>query len=264
MTLTGEQAAQLQRALTSAFPRPRDLEQMVRFRLNENLAEITEGGSLADLTFSLIKWAESVGRTEELVKGAINERPRNPDLQGFAAELRLVAPATPPATLGFPTRGKTGILIDLSHGQSEWDKDAIFNAANDRLVQVLQPPPKEAHWDLKEIRDRRQLNAEELKVWSGLLMGIPFHERIEDSTRDEIVKWVRGGGRLVMLGFELGERHHETNLNDLAGEFGLRFNSDIAGPTGWQSPWKPYDEPIDFMQVQSNHPAMKGVSRLRL
>jgi hypothetical protein len=133
-----------------------------------------------------------------------------------------------------------------------------------QLAQILRPPPKEPSWDLREIQDRRQLIADELKAWSGLLLGIPYQERIEHSTRYEIVKWVRGGGRLVLLGYELGERHHKTNLNELAGEFGLRFNSDIAAPTDWQPPAKPYGVPIDFAHVQSAHLAMNAVSRLRL
>jgi hypothetical protein len=264
--LTPEQYQQLQRALMSAFPKPFDLEKMVRFGLDENLYAIAARGSLSNLVFDLITWAEAGGRTEELVKGALKEQRRNPELQSFAAALGWVAPATPVATLGTPASGKPGILIDLSHNQSEWNRrsNSIFTAARGQLAQILRPPPQESPWDLREIGDRRQLNVEELKAWSGLLMGIPFHERIEDLTRYEIAKWVRQGGRLVLLGFELGERHHKTNLNELAGEFGLRFNSDIAVPSDWQQTWRPYDRPIDFMQVQSDHRVMNGVSQLRL
>ena len=32
----------------------------------------------------------------------------------------------------------------------------------------------------------------------------------------------------VITGFELGERHHGTNLNQLVYDFGLSFNSDVV------------------------------------
>jgi hypothetical protein len=262
--LSGEQNEQLHSALLSAFPTVSSLEKMVRFRLSENLMEIVKDGSVSDLAFNLIQWAEAGGRMEDLVRGALKEQPRNEDLQIFAAQVGLVAAKAPVSSLGAPARGKLGILVDLSHGQAEWGKDAIFSAAKGQLARMLVQPPKEPPWDLREIRDRRHHDAGALNAWSGLLLGIPNHERIEDSTRREIVNWVRGGGRLVLLGFELGERHHETNLNELAGEFGLRFNSDIAAPASWLPPGKPYSEPVDFTQIQSTHPVMKGVNSLRL
>jgi hypothetical protein len=265
MKFTKEQLEKLHSALMSAFPRHTDLARMVRFGLDENLeaiAGVAGGGTLSEVTFNLIGWAEAAGRLEELVRKASKEQSRNLDLQGFAAELGLVESVAPPVTLGFPARNKAGILVDLSHGQSEWSEDAIFSAGDGQLAQLLHPSSKELPWDIREIDDRRQLHTSELNAWSGLLLGIPYHERIEDLTRYEIVKWVRGGGQLVLLGFELGERHHETNLNGLAEEFGLRFNSDIVAPAGWQPPSKPYGEPIDF-NIHSPHPVMKGVSRLR-
>lgn len=265
MPLRGEQSKRLHRALMSAFPRRTDLAQMVRFRLDENLETIAAGGSLSDLTFGLITWAEAAGRTQELVAGALAEQPRNPDMQSFAAELGLATSAAPIVALGTPGRGKAGILVDLSHEQSRWGwgKDTIFSAAKGRLAPLLQPS-QDPSWDLREVSDRRQLSAGALQAWSGLLLGIPCQERIEDVTCYEIVKWVREGGRLALLGYELGERHHQTNLNDLAGEFGLRFNADIVAPAGWQQKKKPYDTQIDFMNVQSVHPVMSGVRRLCL
>jgi hypothetical protein len=68
------------------------------------------------------------------------------------------------------------------------------------------------------------------------------------------------------MGFELGDRHHETNLNVLANEFGLRFNSDIVAPKDWiDSRGKPYDAPIEFSNIDSaHHPMLQEVRNLRL
>ncbi len=80
---------------------------------------------------------------------------------------------------------------------------------------------------------------------------------------DTIAKWVRDGNRLLILGYELGERHHHTNVNRLAEEFGLRFNSDIVAPRGHDPAGKPYGKEVDFRIADSkDHPVLEGVDRL--
>jgi hypothetical protein len=263
MKLSGDQAKQFQEALLQAFPRPMDLQRLVRFRLDKNLAEIVERGTLIDHVFNLIRWAEANGFTERLILGAVKENPSNPALREFAAGMGLAAPAGSTAELGAPAPGKAGILVDNSHAQFEWDHLAIANTA--KAAQMPSSfPSQEIPWEIRVVEDRRQLNAEMLKSWAGLVMALPFHERIEDSTQYEIIQWVRAGGRLLLLGYELGERHHETNINALAEDFGLRFNADIVAPPGWKPPGKPYYEPIDFLEIQSAHPVLVGIQRLRL
>ena len=39
---------------------------------------------------------------------------------------------------------------------------------------------------------------------------------------------VHDGGSLIVTGFELGERHHRTNINQLIYHFGVSFNSDVV------------------------------------
>src|SRR4051794_29830257 len=46
-------------ALLSAFPTQPELEQMVLFRLGENLAAIAGGGPLRDVAFRLIQWVSA-------------------------------------------------------------------------------------------------------------------------------------------------------------------------------------------------------------
>jgi hypothetical protein len=87
--LTGPQRRQLFDALLSAFPTATDLERMVTFGLNENLARITTGSSLRDMVFSLMTWAEAQGRIEELVREALAANPGNAALRAFAQAARL-------------------------------------------------------------------------------------------------------------------------------------------------------------------------------
>jgi hypothetical protein len=102
MPLSKEQAHGLHDALMSAFPSRSNLKQMVRFRLDENLDEIAAEGSLSVLTFDLIRWAEAGGRTDELVKGALEEQPLNPELQGIATEMGVPLPPLPPPPRSTP------------------------------------------------------------------------------------------------------------------------------------------------------------------
>ncbi|MEM7127721.1 MAG: TIR domain-containing protein, partial [Chloroflexota bacterium] len=76
---------QLHSALLVAFTDKSKLEQMVRMQLDQNLDEIVGGDNLSDIVFALIKWAESHGKLQELIQGAIAENPTNPALFKFGA-----------------------------------------------------------------------------------------------------------------------------------------------------------------------------------
>ncbi len=91
MALNGELYRQLNDALVAAFPQETDLDQMVRFGLNQNRAAIAGGSNLAQISFNLIGWAEAKGLTKELVIAARNSNPGNPELRRVA-ELLDVAP----------------------------------------------------------------------------------------------------------------------------------------------------------------------------
>jgi hypothetical protein len=87
MKLDGQQRLQLQQSLLSAFPGKAKLEQMVSFQLEKRLDEIAGGADLTEITFNLIKWAETNGRVDELVTKANTSNPGNPELSAFAAQV---------------------------------------------------------------------------------------------------------------------------------------------------------------------------------
>jgi hypothetical protein len=168
-------------------------------------------------------------------------------------------------SLGAPQAGKYGILVDQSHKQAKWRDSTILNFDKEhRLIPWIIPPPAIASWELKAISNSRQLTLDQMKPWRGLILAMPFHAWLKEAERQEIIKWVQAGGRLALLGFELGERHHETNFNQLANVFGLRFNSDMVAPKGWAAKEKPYDAPVVFSEMKSTHSILQGVSRLSL
>ena len=94
LQLNGNQYDRLSKALRAAFPGLPALTMMVRFKLDRNLAEITLGASLNEVVFELIQAGEAEGWTAELVAGAREANPGNPQLLEFAQEIGLSA-ATP-------------------------------------------------------------------------------------------------------------------------------------------------------------------------
>ena len=95
--LSGVQMKALQEALLSAFPGTEALKRMLRIQLNADLEAIAGGNSLAVIVFNVIEWAEAQGRLEELIQGAYEANPGNPDLKRFAEE-HLNLSKSPPAS----------------------------------------------------------------------------------------------------------------------------------------------------------------------
>jgi nucleoside phosphorylase len=96
MELTPSQRERLNEALLSAFPSVPDLQRMVRFKLNRNLAEFAHG-ALGNQVFTLIEKAEAEGWLDELVRKAHEANPGNPRLHAIHAELMgSSAPVAPP------------------------------------------------------------------------------------------------------------------------------------------------------------------------
>ena len=90
-----------------------------------------------------------------------------------------------------------------------------------------------------------------------MIFGIPHNIDISHEVCNAIVKWVRGGGRLIILGYELGPRHHKTNLNTLAERFGIRFNTDIVVKSKSDR-----SSLIQFNNINSAHQILSGVNNL--
>ena len=86
MRLNGQQFKQFQEALIAAFPSYNDLARLLRFQLGENLAAIAGSGSLVDVAFAVINWAEAQGRLGELVAKAREANPGNEALRIFAEQ----------------------------------------------------------------------------------------------------------------------------------------------------------------------------------
>ncbi len=73
----GNKVQELQEALLAAFHTHSELEQMVRFSIDESIREIVKDGNLKEKTFELIMWAVSEGKIKELILGAKEQNSGN-------------------------------------------------------------------------------------------------------------------------------------------------------------------------------------------
>lgn len=87
MKLNGNDLQQLVNAMLQAYSNKSDLEQMVRFKLDQSLDEIAGGKTIRDIVFNLINWAESRGKLQDLLNAVSQERPDNSNLQNIVNEL---------------------------------------------------------------------------------------------------------------------------------------------------------------------------------
>ena len=101
MKLDGPQAKQFAAALLSGFPRRPELEQLLYFELDVGLDMITSNGGLLSQIIEVLAWAESHGRLQDLVRGAVARRPQNPDVVQLAADFEMwrAKAASAPAAL---------------------------------------------------------------------------------------------------------------------------------------------------------------------
>jgi hypothetical protein len=134
---------------------------------------------------------ESVERAYEIGCNAIQ-------LEGYSVHLVPVLYEHGRLTRYHP--GDFGILIDLSHNQSQWEwgggkqlPHSFFGLAknNNPLVEEINSLSGNVQYEFGEIEEENQYNATKLKDWKGLIFAIPYHKKISQATHDAIVNWVR-------------------------------------------------------------------------
>jgi hypothetical protein len=111
--LTGEQYRQLHEALLSAFPDRSALEQMLYFRLEVRLDDISLGTNMRDTVFQLIRWAEAQGKVRELLDSARAQNNNNPDL--IAVE-RILFAHTSHESVTAAVVGSGGFSVEAATG----------------------------------------------------------------------------------------------------------------------------------------------------
>lgn len=135
--LTHEQASEFQNALVNAFPTRSDLARMVRYELDINLEEVGSGQSLQEAVSNVIDWAESHGRTTDLIRAALAVNPDNSRLKSFAlgADVDVSSPRRSgihfhgPVTVSGPIAGGNIGIIHLAEQNSLSDLEVQLEGA---------------------------------------------------------------------------------------------------------------------------------------
>jgi hypothetical protein len=165
--------------------------------------------------------------------------------------------------------GRTSdIGIVLTHRQEQWEQQqpTMFS-----LPEKL-PHGLTGTWNFRPITEKKAFFSEDLNKLSGLIFTSPWRARLEPETVGSTVEWVKKGGHLLLLGFELGDRHHDANLNELSLHFGISPGIDIVGPPGFGQQ-KPYETVVEFDVAEADkhffthsltHIQLKNVQTLRV
>jgi formylglycine-generating enzyme required for sulfatase activity len=90
MGLPGETIKKIREAIKSAFPNRDELVMMLRIELDIPESEVPDNSNYNLVVFNLIDQLDRQNRIPELIKGALNERPGNPDLQEVAQEINAI------------------------------------------------------------------------------------------------------------------------------------------------------------------------------
>jgi len=126
---------------------------------------------------------------------------------------------------------------------------------------------------VKVITDFDALLQDDFQHWNGLFLSMPYRTRLSPGLIGRIVSWTRAGGRLVLCGYELGQWHHESNINQLAAQFGLQFRSDVIVAKTQEtqerhqeeSPRKQWGTALSFSEIVARaHPIFQDVEELVL
>lgn len=149
-----------------------------------------------------------------------------------------------------------GILVDFSHDQRQWrDLEQAFDDRRryTRLTQGVQSQ--------RELLDAARV----------LIVPPPFHTRLQQPEMEAIRRWVDAGGGLLILGC-YGERHHASNISELAWQFDLEFGDDLVLPAGsneHHARAQVFSRDAGLAAVcgpfdDTRHPLLDGVQELRL
>ena len=154
--MLAEEFAEIEYALQRAFASYGDLEQMLLRRLGENLRHhVPENVNLTDAIFQLVRWADTRGRTYDLIEAAYRDRPQNLLLQKLyqsrGGVLDAPAPTSTSACLPVPPSDRL-ILVETPSGSVIWNGPFSPDDAN-RLWTAQLPARRvviDLEWDEDE------------------------------------------------------------------------------------------------------------------
>ncbi len=156
-------------------------------------------------------------------------------------------------------RRQVGIM--LAHGQRGWPLRGQPTLFDDPVAADLAQPDSPR---FRLFYGEEQFAASAKADLSGLVVGSPRRASLSADFITEVEDWGCEGGRLLLLGYELGDRHHAANRGELAQRFGVHPMPDIVGPPNAGSK-KLYDELVTLLTAEADpHPFTKELGPIVL
>lgn len=145
-------------------------------------------------------------------------------------QAELVRGSLPSASTLGKSSPRASILFDEGHGQDRWFGIApTITKGYLRIATAVRQ-----RMDVAYLPAGSRISAESLQAHNALVLtlGPQGQTQLTDDEQQAIHEFVRNGGGLLVLGAYTGDWHHEGNLNQLLGEYGMAFNRDVVMQPG--------------------------------
>lgn len=119
---------------------------------------------------------------------------------------------------------RKSIAFDQTHGQEKWDWGGAVPILQDYGYQEVGAMLRK-RFNLNTLQGAT-IDHSILAEYAALIIVSPYHMFFQPTEIALIESFVRNGGGLLLLGFELADKHHKNNLSLLASRFGIQFNYD--------------------------------------
>ena len=199
MELSGEQRKKLQEALMDAFFNKALLEQMLSYKLEKRLDTIAGGSNLQEITFNLIRKAESEGWIEALVCAAHMSNNGNLKLQAITLDMKLNCQS--PTHFKREVTTQDSVIFEAQSGEKICEHSDILNKyASFKSLEFKHNYPNLLFINIQIIC----LNFEKELQQVNLLLDISFGEVEENFKYKENLGFVEKQG-YIRFGIKFGE-----------------------------------------------------------
>jgi len=110
---------------------------------------------------------------------------------------------------------------NIGFDKSHYNKLAIEDPGFTDFIEFL------FNSDLKLGKIEAGINYEKLSLYNMFIIGVPTSDyKLDSNEIEDLVKYVKDGGSLLVINDKGGEYENKNNLNELTQNFGIFFNSD--------------------------------------
>lgn len=170
--------ANIESALCSAFPSEIKLAMMLRHQFSINLAKVASRGDLTEIVYKVVLDFEARNRLGNLLDGALNENPDNPDLNAIKEKFEI-------------TTSLVNLLLPLEENIIEPIQQAYKACCPNHFDDWKDELPDSLYEILKnlDLEDKAQITDNEKPI-VNFVARLLKNGDIPDKTADELRQWL--------------------------------------------------------------------------